>query len=132
MDNFDACLTSTANHVRRAPAARECDHEIGLALVNHALVTERAGGPTVLVPVSLKRRMLATRRVSFFNLKAEDCRWPLWKTDTPISDKQFCGRPALIGRPYCTHCEGLAVVPRRTESFEKKHGFFKFTKRGRR
>lgn len=71
-------------------------------------------------------------RVSFFDLKAEHCRWPLWKADAPISEKQFCGRPAKIGRPYCTHCEGLAVVPRRTDSFDKKHGFFKFTKRGRR
>lgn len=72
------------------------------------------------------------RRVSFFDLKAEDCRWPLWKSDMPISEKQFCGRPAKIGRPYCTHCEGLAVVPRRTDSFDKKHGLFKFTKMGRR
>lgn len=72
------------------------------------------------------------RRVSFFNLKAEDCRWPLWKSDMPISEKQFCGRPAKIGRPYCTHCEGLAVVPRRTDSFDKNHGIFKLTKMGRR
>jgi hypothetical protein len=72
------------------------------------------------------------RRVSFFDLKAEDCRWPLWEAGTPLSEKQFCGRPAKIGRPYCTHCEGLAVVPRRTDSFDKKHGLFKFTKMGRR
>ncbi len=71
----------------------------------------------------------APLRVSFFNLKAEHCRWPLWAADTPLSEKRFCGRPAKVGRPYCTHCEGLAVVPRRTDSFDKKHGFYKITRR---
>ncbi|TQI72937.1 hypothetical protein FHT98_0657 [Bosea sp. AK1] len=72
------------------------------------------------------------RRVSFFDLKAEDCRWPLWKSDVLISEKQFCGRPAKIGQSYCTHCLALSVAPHRSDSFDKQHGVFKFTKRGSR
>lgn len=70
-------------------------------------------------------------RVGFFDLQAHHCRWPLWQADIPISEKQFCGRPAKVGSTYCTHCTGLSVAPRRTDSFDKKHGFFKITRRVR-
>lgn len=95
--------------------------------VTAAAVRKESPKPDELAPVIDYKPL----RVSFFDLRAEHCRWPLWKADAPISEKQFCGRPANIGRPYCTHCEGLAVAPRRTDSFDKKHGFFKITRRVR-
>lgn len=60
------------------------------------------------------------------------CRWPLWKASAPFSEKFVCGNAVEAGKPYCGHCNALSVAPRRTESFDKHHGFFKFTKRGRR
>lgn len=71
-------------------------------------------------------------RISFFDLQARHCRWPLWKGDVAFSEKLFCGNAVEEGKPYCSHCNGLSVAPRRTDSFDKKHGFFKLVKRGRR
>lgn len=96
--------------------------------VSSAAILQEPPKPDELAPVIDYTPL----RLSFFELRAKHCRWPLWKADVPFSEKQFCGRPAKIGRPYCTHCEGLAVAPRRTDSFDKKHGFFKLAKRGRR
>lgn len=70
--------------------------------------------------------------IGFMDLRDNLCRWPLWKPDVPFSEKRYCGNAVMEGRPYCPHCNGLSVAPRRTESFDKKHGFFKLTKRGRR
>lgn len=96
--------------------------------VSSAQVRQEPAKPDELAPVIDYTPL----RISFFDLKAEHCRWPIWRADVPVSEKQFCGRPAKIGRPYCTHCEGLAVAPRRTDSFDKKYGFFKLTERGNR
>lgn len=71
-------------------------------------------------------------RISFFDLQARHCRWPLWKGDVPFSEKLYCGNAVEEGKSYCAHCSGLSYAPRRTDSFDKKHGFFKFTKMGRR
>lgn len=71
-------------------------------------------------------------RISFFDLQARHCRWPLWAGDVAFSEKLFCGNAVEEGKPYCAHCNGLSVAPRRTDSFDKKHGFFKLVQRGRR
>ncbi len=40
------------------------------------------------------------------------CRWPLWRGETPISEKFFCGLPALTGSSYCPHCNAKSLAPR--------------------
>lgn len=71
-------------------------------------------------------------RIAFFELQARHCRWPLWKGDVAFSEKLFCGNAVEEGKPYCAHCNEMSVAPRRTDSFDKKHGFFKLAKMGRR
>ncbi len=70
-------------------------------------------------------------RISFFDLQARHCRWPLWAGDVAFSEKLFCGNAVEEGKSYCAHCNELSVAPRRTDSFDKKHGFFKITRRVR-
>ena len=130
-DDFDVARNVIAGAIFRARKRGEVQREklpTRARRVSSATIRQEPAKRPELSPVI----DYTPRRVSFFDLKAEDCRWPLWKADVPLSEKQFCGRPAKVGQSYCTHCEGLSVARHRTDSFDKKHGFFKFTKRGRR
>lgn len=41
------------------------------------------------------------------------CRWPLWRGEAPMSEKFFCGLPALTGSSYCPRCTSIAYAPAR-------------------
>lgn len=41
------------------------------------------------------------------------CRWPLWRGEAPISEKFFCGLPAVEGKSYCPRCAAAAYAPTR-------------------
>ena len=51
------------------------------------------------------------------------CRWPLWRGEAPISEKFFCGLPALTGSSYCPHCNAKSLAPRsETKAIDRKLG----------
>jgi hypothetical protein len=51
------------------------------------------------------------------------CRWPLWRGDPPISEKFFCGLPAVEGKSYCPRCQSKSVSPRsETAAMDRKLG----------
>lgn len=87
--------------------------------------------PLVEAPV-VSEIVWQPRPIHIVDAGSNQCRWPLWKANAPFSEKFVCGNAVEAGKPYCSHCNALSVAPRRTDSFDKKHGFFKFTKRGRR
>lgn len=45
---------------------------------------------------------------TIYDLKDNSCRYPLWDTNTPHSDRRYCGHPSASlheGVPYCArHC----------------------------
>jgi GcrA cell cycle regulator len=47
------------------------------------------------------------QRVTFDDLEAQHCKWPLGVPGAP--DFRFCGGARIIGRPYCVHHEAIAI-----------------------
>jgi hypothetical protein len=60
LDHLDACGFGSAHHVSGPAPAVEGDHELRLSFIDHPLIAQRPSGFAVRVPVSLKRRMLAS------------------------------------------------------------------------
>jgi hypothetical protein len=61
-------------------------------------------------------------KVSIFNLGPQHCRWPLWATDAPATDKFYCGNKVDPGRSYCSHCYGLSYSASFTRDIDRKLG----------
>lgn len=68
-------------------------------------------------------------RVSVADVKAGQCQWPLWPTGAPVSEKFFCGLPALPSGSYCAHCRALSYSPQFTRDIDRRLNLKRFTRR---
>ena len=48
--------------------------------------------------------------VSFMQIREGRCKFPLGRIDEP--PLRFCGKPTVIGLPYCTNCQRIVYVPK--------------------
>lgn len=66
--------------------------------------------------------------ITIMELRDRTCRYPLWAAGAAPSEKRYCGAETAEGQTYCAYCSRLAYSPRRTESVDRKLGFFKFAR----
>ncbi|KRE07434.1 hypothetical protein ASE63_22305 [Bosea sp. Root381] len=64
------------------------------------------------------------KRVGFFDIRNGLCRWPLWSSTTPFSEKFFCGLPT-DGGVYCAHCSERGTSPKATAWLDNRLGISK-------
>ena len=68
------------------------------------------------------------KRIPFLDIANGQCRWPMWGTETPFSDKVYCGADADTGKPYCAHCDQIAYNPQYTKVVDGRLGILKLRK----
>lgn len=64
-------------------------------------------------PVALLSEPIVTGDKTITDLRSRDCRWPLGELMDP--PRFFCGAPALIGKPYCSHHAAQAFVAKASD-----------------
>lgn len=56
----------------------------------------------------------------FLDIQEGFCRWPLWQSAAPFSEKFFCGNEVVPGQSYCSHCLGLSINPQHTRDTDRR------------
>ncbi|MBA4220183.1 MAG: hypothetical protein C0458_05575 [Methylobacterium sp.] len=69
------------------------------------------------------------KALSYFQIADGLCRWPLWPTNAPFSEKFFCGLPALENGSYCSHCQGLSSSRELTRDTDRRLNFKRLIRR---
>ena len=85
------------------PTKADLDEDFEAALEAAARVASAEGKRAIRRNVEALRgpRQAEERRPTIFQLRVDDCRWPMWEGDVPLSEKRYCGAQATSPSSFC-------------------------------